>query len=159
MMNSGNYIGMTFSRGEILDRAFLLSEQLAGLFGNAAAEYGLTFPRLQVLFVLGHEGESMQRELAYHLDCSPRQITALVDALVESGHVVRTTPPEDRRVRLVSLTEKSRVIVDEVLAARVALADELFEGVDDDELQAFGAISERLIVRLGGPTLSRLTGA
>ena len=159
MMNSGNYIGMTFSRGEILDRAFLLSEQLAELFGNAAAEYGLTFPRLQVLFVLGHEGESMQRELAYHLDCSPRQITALVDALVESGHVVRRIPPEDRRVRLVSLTPEARHIVVEVVEARAALAGWMFEGIDDDELQAFGAVAELMHARLGGPPLSRLSGA
>lgn len=158
-MNGGNYMRMRFSAGEVLDRVFLLSELLAGSAQGAAASYGLTFPRLQVLFVLGHEGELMQRDIAHHLDCSPRHVTALVDALVESGHVVRITPAEDRRVRLVSLTERSRRILDEVFAARAALAASMFEGIDDDELQAFGALSERLIVRMGGPTLSRLSGA
>lgn len=158
-MNSGNYNHMELSASEILDRAFLLSEELAGSMERAAAAYDLTVPRLQVLFVLGHQGESKQVELAGYLDCSARQVTALVDGLVASGHVVRHTPPDDRRVRLVSLTEKSRQIVDEVVDARVSLAGWLFEGLGDDELQAFGAVSELLISRMGGPTLSRLTGA
>ena len=39
---------------------------------------------------------------------------------------------------------------------RVRLADWLFEGIDDDELQTFGALSEKLISRMGGRALSRL---
>ncbi|MBF6842039.1 winged helix-turn-helix transcriptional regulator, partial [Acinetobacter baumannii] len=122
----------------------------------AAANYELTVPRLELLFVLGLEGQCKQVELAGLLDCSPRQVTALVDGLTASGHVERHMDPEDRRVRLIRLTEKSRRIVDEVVTARVGLAEWLFEGFDDDELQAFGAVSEKLVSRMGGRALSRL---
>ena len=155
-MNSGNDIAVDLSASEILDRALILAEQMAGSIARAAANYGLTVPRLELLFVLGLEGECKQVELASYLGCSPRQVTALVDGLVASGHVVRTMPPEDRRVRLVNLTEESRRIVDEVVSARVALAEWLFEGLDDDELQAFGAISEKLVARMSGRSLIRL---
>lgn len=139
-----------------MDRALLLSEAMAGSIARAAANYGLTVPRLELLFVLGLEGECKQVELAALLDCSPRQVTALVDGLVASGHVVRTMPPDDRRVRLITLTDESRRIVDEVVSARVSLAEWLFEGIDDDELQAFGAVSERLVSRMSGRALTRL---
>ena len=99
-MNSGNDIAVDLSASEILDRALILAEQMAGSIARAAANYGLTVPRLELLFVLGLEGECKQVELASYLGCSPRQVTALVDGLVASGHVVRTMPPEDRRVRL-----------------------------------------------------------
>jgi DNA-binding MarR family transcriptional regulator len=134
----------------------MLSEQMSGSIARAAANYGLTVPRLELLFVLGLEGECKQVELATYLDCSPRQVTALVDGLVASGHVVRSMPPDDRRVRLINLTEESRRIVDEVVSARVSLAEWLFEGLDDDELQAFGAVSERLVSRMSGRALARL---
>ena len=134
----------------------MLSEQMAGSIERAAANYGLTVPRLELLFVLGLEGECKQVELAGFLDCSPRQVTALVDGLVASGHVERHMQPDDRRVRLVRLTEESRRIVDEVVQARVALADWLFDEVDDDELQAFGAVSELLVSRMSGRSLTRL---
>ena len=130
----------------------MLAEEMSGSIERAAANYGLTVPRLELLFVLGLEGECKQVELATFLDCSPRQVTALVD----SGHVVRTMPPDDRRVRLVNLTDESRRIVEEVVSARVALAEWLFDGLDDDELQAFGAVSEKLVSRMGGRSLSRL---
>ena len=155
-MNSGNYKQVALSSREVLDRALMLSEQMAGHIARAAANYGLTVPRLELLFVLGLRGECKQVELATYLDCSPRQVTALVAGLGASGHVERTMPPDDRRVRLVSLTEKSRRIVDEVVTARVGLADWLFEGFDDDELQAFGAVAEKLISRMSGRALSRL---
>ena len=70
----------------------MLSEQMAGHIARAAANYGLTVPRLELLFVLGLQGECKQVELATYLDCSPRQVTALVDGLVASGHVERTMP-------------------------------------------------------------------
>ena len=47
-------------------------------------------------------------------------------------------------------------IVEEVVSARVALAEWLFDGLDDDELQAFGAVSEKLVSRMSGRALSRL---
>ncbi|WP_240341470.1 MarR family transcriptional regulator [Dietzia sp. Alg238-R159] len=147
---------MALSSSEILDRALMLAEQMSGSIARAAANYDLTVPRLELLFVLGLQGECKQVELATYLDCSPRQVTALVDGLVASGHVERTMPPDDRRVRLVNLTEKSRRIVDEVVTARVGLADWLFEGFGDDELQAFGAVSEKLVSRMSGRALSRL---
>src|SRR5699024_6191503 len=96
---------------------------MAGSIARAAAAYGLTVPRLQLMFVLGLEGETRQVDLATYLDCSPRQITALVDGLVTSGHVVRSMQPGDRRVRLVSLSDTSRRIVDEVVDARGARAE------------------------------------
>lgn len=136
----------------------MLSEQMSGSIERAASAYGLTVPRLELLFVLGLEGECKQVTLATYLDCSPRQVTALVDGLVASGHVVRHMKPGDRRVRLVSLTDESRRIVDEVVSARVSLADWLFDGLDDDELQTFGSTAELLISRMGGPSLSRLAG-
>ncbi len=155
MVNSGNHIQMRLSASEILDRAFMMSEQLADQMEGAALSYGLTVPRLKVLFVLGHEGETKQRVLATHLGCSPRQVTALVDALVVSGLVVRHTPPDDRRVRLVSLTGQGRVIVDEVDTARAALAGEIFDGLDDDHIQVFGMLAERVIAQMGAPALPR----
>ncbi|WP_230929685.1 MarR family winged helix-turn-helix transcriptional regulator [Dietzia aurantiaca] len=147
---------MALSASEILDRALMLSEEMSGSIERAAANYGLTVPRLELLFVLGLQGQCKQVELAAYLDCSPRQVTALVDGLEASGHVERTMSPEDRRVRLIDLTVESRRIVDEVVSARVALAEWLFEGLDDDELQTFGAMSERLISRMSGRSLVRL---
>lgn len=136
----------------------MLSEQMSGSIERTAAAYGITVPRLELLFVLGLEGECKQVELANYLDCSPRQITALVDGLVASGHVIRRMKSGDRRVRLVSLTDESRQLVDDVISARLSLADWLFDGLDDDELQSFGAMAELLISRMGGPTISRLSG-
>ena len=129
---------------------------MSGSIERAAANYGLTVPRLELLFVLGLQGQCKQVELATYLDCSPRQVTALVDGLEASGHVERKMSPEDRRVRLIDLTDESRRIVDEVVSARVALAEWLFEGLDDDDLQTFGAMSERLISRMTGRALTRL---
>jgi DNA-binding MarR family transcriptional regulator len=39
---------------------------------------------------------------------SAGNLTALVERLVESGHVSRTTSPTDRRVQIIALTDEGR---------------------------------------------------
>ena len=45
-----------------------------------------------------------QRELSRALRCTPRNVTGLLDALEDSGLVVRRPHPRDRRASLVNLT-------------------------------------------------------
>ena len=150
---------MRYSAGEVVDRAFLLGQHLSGLTDAAAAAHGLTTPRLQALFVLGHEGECQQSELARHLNCSPRQITALVDGLVASGHVTRRIPDGDRRVRLVALTAMARRIVEEIDSARAETAEELLADVDQSARDAFATVAELILERTGREPVKRLNQA
>lgn len=61
--------------------------------------------------------------LAQQIHCEPSNITAVVDRLVRAGIVERTSSPQDRRVRLVTLTEAGLAVRDTVEGRLDALPD------------------------------------
>jgi len=67
---------------------------------------GLSLARTKVLEVLMRRSPLQQSELADALGHAPRSVTQSVEALERDGLVERTTPPEDRRAKLVTLTSK-----------------------------------------------------
>jgi DNA-binding MarR family transcriptional regulator len=55
-------------------------------------------------------------EMARGIGCDPSYITALVDDLDERGLAHRQPSPDDRRVKIIVLTEKGRRMADEITA-------------------------------------------
>lgn len=75
---------------------------------RAVAAHDLTPTSLGVLGVLVGAGPAAHRELAAELGVAPGTLTAVVDALERSGHVVRIRDAADRRVVRVSATATGR---------------------------------------------------
>ena len=70
----------------------------------------LTPARAAVLVTLHREGSLTGVDLAKRLDVTPRNVTALVDALEARGLVTRQPHPGDRRALLVALTRTGRTM-------------------------------------------------
>jgi DNA-binding MarR family transcriptional regulator len=115
--------------------------------GRCAAGAGMSQARLRVMEAL-QEGPQSMSALKERLGVSATNITGLVDGLEADGLVCRTSHPSDRRVTLISLTDKA-------LGQRGSSWDEhadavaaLFEGLPLlTQEQLLGAI-EHLIQRL-----------
>ena len=71
---------------------------------DARAGDGLPYTRLRLLQTLHCDGPAIMRNLGDQLGASPRNMTAMVDALEDAGLVVRQPHPTDRRATLVALT-------------------------------------------------------
>ncbi|HKS45947.1 MAG TPA: MarR family transcriptional regulator [Amycolatopsis sp.] len=73
---------------------------------RALEESGLRSRHYTVLMAAAERGGLSQRELGDLLGIDPSAVVALVDDLSAAGLVRRDPHPEDRRTRLVVLTEK-----------------------------------------------------
>jgi DNA-binding MarR family transcriptional regulator len=69
-------------------------------------ELGLSPAQLDVLRQLDDRGPTPMSRLADLLNCEASNLTGLVDKLEARGLVVRQLDPEDRRVRVVALTDE-----------------------------------------------------
>jgi MarR family transcriptional regulator, organic hydroperoxide resistance regulator len=101
------------------------------------AQYGL-------LFGLCEQPELSSGELALAASLSPAAATEMLDGLVAAGLVQRTRSRRDRRVVLISLTERGGALVDERRARfeplwRAALAE-----FSDEQLAVAASVLERL---------------
>ena len=73
-MSDGRSGAQPLTPTEILDRAHLLAEQLAGSMDEVAHSFGLTRQRMQVLFVLGHTGPLRAPALSEAVRSGPRGV-------------------------------------------------------------------------------------
>ncbi len=93
-----------------------------------------------------------QRTLSQALRVSPRNVTALLDALEAGGYVARGRHPTDRRATLVRLTDRgaaaaARLHADYQMGARVLLG-----GVSSADLATFVRVLDHVLDRLSRST-------
>lgn len=78
------------------------SDVMRGVFAKRVAELGLTPPQALILRLLVRPRP--MKELAAHMLFDPSYVTALVDGLEERGLAERVTDPNDRRIKLITVT-------------------------------------------------------
>ncbi len=118
---------------QVLELAVLLNEDMT----RALAREGLTASRTHLLWELLHRGPSTQRVLAEALRVSARNITGLVDGLVETGFVTREPHPTDRRATLVTLTGHGAAVMAEMKVGHQEFAQLLFGDMSARQLDGF----------------------
>ncbi len=106
---------------------------------------GLTYARLRLLQTLHCGGPAIMRDLGDQLGVSPRNMTAMVDALEDAQLVVRRPHPTDRRATLVELSPSGAREAEQALEPRLDAMAELFEGFSAAEQQSFADA----LIRLG----------
>ena len=79
----------------------------------------LSMPRMAALDFVERQGSTSISEISVYLNLSLGNTSTLVDKLVCHNFVTRVEDVHDRRHKLVRLTEKGQVLVQEVRAARV----------------------------------------
>jgi len=108
---------------------------------------GESVARLRLLNELHCNGPRKMAGLADSLGVTPRNVTALVDALEAEGMVGRSAHPSDRRVTMVEITGGSATVERQFDALRTAIAD-LFSDIDPRQRESFLAVLEDLRARL-----------
>lgn len=126
----------------VAETARFTSAFLRWMEGRACG--GLTYARLRLLQALHCDGPAIMRDLGVQLGVSPRNMTAMVDALEEAQLVVRRPHPTDRRATLVELSPAGAREAEQALEPRLDAMAELFRGFSAEEQQAFADALGRL---------------
>jgi DNA-binding MarR family transcriptional regulator len=112
------------------------------------AGYGLTEARAHVLWELGKAERLTQRDLAQALEVTPRNVTALIDALEDTGFVRRTEHPTDRRAIIVVPTKKGQQTIARLQSEMTDFANLLFGKVGERDLRKFSDMLRHIGGRL-----------
>jgi DNA-binding MarR family transcriptional regulator len=105
---------------------------------------GLTFARGALLAALETEGPQRMGHLAHRLGVVPRTITPMVDALEDSGLVVREDDPHDRRATMLRITEAGRNELTRSRSDRRSTVDEVFTVLSDSERGTLAGLLDKL---------------
>lgn len=106
---------------------------------------GMNYARLRLLQALHCGGPAIMRDLATQLGATPRNMTAIVDALEDAHLVVRRPHPTDRRATLIELSPGGAREAEEGLGARLDAMSEIFAGLSPGEREQFSAAMSKLM--------------
>ena len=129
------------------------SRVLQGLLEERlGAEVGLSWLEFELLWRLhGSGGRPFQMsEIAAQLLASPSGITRIADRLERRGLIDRDIPRDNRRVVLVTLTERGRTVLAKADLTFVGALRESFSGhLSEDEVQWLRRITRKLLEHNG----------
>ena len=132
----------------LLDRLLLIADLFQRDMARTFAGTELSGARMAVLWVVHHSGPVTQQTLAAALDVTPRNISALVDAMEAAGYVHRAPHPSDRRAHLVELTDAGAELMAETTREHAELSGRLLDAVDPEDRHALERGLDAIATRL-----------
>ena len=130
--------------------AYLNRKSSANLF-RMVADLDCTFSQVKMLFLLEDGGEHSVKEIAQRLGLSLPAASRAVDGLIQRGYVSRRASAEDRRSRLVALTDDGRAVVDRVLRARLQALEQFAEELTPHERDCLYTALLPIVERIASP--------
>ena len=131
-------------------RFSMLSRLWRRTIDQQMAAVGLADISWSPLIHLAESGDGVsQKDLASLVGIDGSSLVRLLDTLEARGHVQRCTAPDDRRVKLVMLTEAGKAAVIDIRRHLLAIEHEMLAELDDAELSRMLDALERIQQRIG----------
>ena len=122
--------------GELIKQ---ISEALERDCNNNMRKIGMTLSQSSVLLLLENdaEGTTTLKEIEKMLHCAQSTAHGLVTRLEEKGLVASSGDPEDKRIRVVHITEKGRNYCRDAKAQMQEMETRLLSPLDEAERKQF----------------------
>jgi DNA-binding MarR family transcriptional regulator len=125
----------------------LLERSNSSVF-QAFDELDLSFTQTKMF--MGFTGREQPRSIGSigeELGISLPAASRAIDGLLKRGLVTRTEDPDDRRTKLIALTEQGRAITRRLLELRVAGIQDFIDSLDPDDRRRLAEVLEPIIAR------------
>jgi len=140
----GNEMTQTPTAGELWTVLARCYKALSSRVEQIAAGFGLCLTDFMILEALLHKGPLTITEIQGKILLASGSMTAAVDRLEKKGMIVRLFVKEDRRARLLELTEAGRVLIERVYAQHASEFEALMRVLRDKEMEQTYTALKRL---------------
>jgi len=96
-------------------------------WGRYAKSTGLSMPQFSIMMQLYYKGASGMSEVSERFEISAAAASQLVDKLVQGGFVQREEDPNDRRAKVLTITDKGRALIKQGIEERYRWVEQLAE--------------------------------
>src|ERR1700738_5082584 len=107
-------------------------------------ETGIDDPDFRILEVLLNKGPLPVNTIGPKVYLTPGSISVAIDRLLDRGLVSRVESPEDRRVRIVSLTSKGKELIAPVFRKHAAEIRKVFADASPKEVRSLETILKKI---------------
>ena len=117
---------------------------VAGYVEQCIAAEGLCLSDFMVLEVLLHKGSMTISDIGENVLLANASMTSAVDRLEQKSLVSREASPDDRRVRIVTLTKKGKAFISELYERHVADLETITGVLTEKEQDQLRALLKKL---------------
>jgi len=110
-----------------------------------AKEHNYSMAQLNAIFRIRHKGVCGVSDLGDEMGVTSAAASQLLEKLVQQGFAARTEDPQDRRNKLITLTETGEQVAEQSMQARQGWLDQLAEQLSPTEQEQVNAALEILI--------------
>lgn len=110
-----------------------------------AFPYHIGISSILVLSELRANGMQKQSTLSNQLGYTPGAMTNIANKLLKEGYAERKYDENDRRIVLLSITDKGLTVINEAQETGRELRKEIFGVLSEEEIKQFLAIHEKLL--------------
>ncbi|MPM34791.1 HTH-type transcriptional regulator MhqR [bioreactor metagenome] len=107
-------------------------------------EGGLTVSQFSVLEVLYHKGDLKIQDIIEKTLSTGGNMTVVIENLVKDGLVIRYKDQEDKRVNLISITEKGKAIIEDIFPKHIENINDIFSTLTGEEKQSLIGLLKKL---------------
>lgn len=107
------------------------------------AETGISDTDFRILEALLNKGPLPVNTIGPKVHLTPGSISVAVDRLLEKGLVSRVESPDDRRVRIVALTESGKDLIVPIFRKHAAEIAAMFAEISPKELQILESVLKK----------------
>ncbi|MEA2681944.1 MAG: hypothetical protein QOK05_272 [Chloroflexota bacterium] len=140
---------------EALRAVAMAGKKVSAVFDANLVKVGLTHAQFRTLMAVrygsGAAGGVQMHKIATWLDVTPRNVTAIVDALETMGLVARVPDPRDRRAFILELTPAGEARAAEALSVNEADQKRVFGALTVDERKQLRHLCMKLVRSAGEP--------
>ncbi len=102
---------------------------------SSLLDYNITLQQIRAFAYVFAHGHTPINRVADALGIRPNVATGIIQRLVDRGLIERHEDREDRRVRLLTVTDRGRALIDELSRIILAKGRELLDRLSDDQLR------------------------
>jgi len=127
-----------------------LQQIAVGIFMDETAELNVTPVQFALLFAASKEAGLDQRTLAGRIGLDTSTIGAVVDRLESRGLIERNVSPDDKRVRLLSVTSAGKKLLHGLMPAMLRAQDRILEPLPAGDRAKFMSMVKRIVEQNNG---------
>ncbi|KIN61586.1 Transcriptional regulator, MarR family [Sulfitobacter noctilucae] len=112
------------------------------------SQIGVTSGEARVLAHMSVNGAMRQHHLADRLGVAAMSVTAFLDKLESLGLIQRSADPNDRRAKIVTLTQAAEPILGKIHLAGSRATEAAFAGISAEDFDLFRTVCHKLCANL-----------
>lgn len=130
-----------------------LNRSVTAVVNEGLKEYNLTRSEVPYLMSLYKRDTVTQEFLSRLYELNEGTVTRALVRLEKKGYIQRTSDPNDKRKRMVSLTEEGKEIAIIMIERQERFRDEIFSNFSDEEYEELRRLLDKLFKNISNALL------